>query len=114
MHFTFQSQHAILHSASLIEALRLIRILLMIPPFTSRDDQAWANRLRRWGLDEIAPVFIDVLRPLGFVGSQLLALASPVLSSFVDARRLDEWIDVLDDPERLEQLVRALDREADS
>ena len=86
----------------------------MIPPSTSHDDRDWAVRLQRWGLAEIAPVFIDALRPFGFIGSQLLTVASPVLSSFIDARRLDDWIDVLDDPERLEQLVRALDREADS
>jgi hypothetical protein len=31
------------------------------------------------GLDDIAPVFIDVLRPFGAIGGQLLTLASPLL-----------------------------------
>ena len=90
----------------------------MIPPSTSHDDRVWvahlwAARLQRWGLDEIAPVFIDALRPLGPIGSQLLTLASPLLTTFVDDRQLDHWTDVLDDPDRLEQFARSLDREVD-
>jgi hypothetical protein len=97
----------------LFDAFHVIVHMLMIPPSTSHDDRAWVARLQRWGLDEIAPVLFDVLRPFGFIGSQLLALASPVLTTFVDARRLDRWIDVLDSPEQLEEIIRALDREAD-
>ena len=90
----------------------------MIPPSTSQDDRVWAAhwwaaRLQRWGLDEIAPVFIEALRPFGPIGSQLLTVASPLLTTFVDDRRLDHWIDVLDDPDRLEQFARSLDREVD-
>ena len=90
----------------------------MIPPSTSQDDQVgiphlWVARLQRWGLDEIAPVFIEALRPFGPIGSQLLTVASPLLTTFVDDRRLDHCIDVLDDPDRLEQFARSLDREVD-
>jgi len=73
----------------------------------------WATRLQRWGLDEIAPVFIEALRPFGPIGSQLLTVASPLLMTFVEDKRLDHWIDVLDDPDRLEQFTRSLDREVD-
>jgi hypothetical protein len=90
----------------------------MIPPSTTHDDrvwaaQQWAARLQRWGLDEIAPVLVEALRPLGPIGSQLLTIASPLLTTFVDRQRLDHWIEVLDDPDQLEQFARALDREAD-
>ena len=90
----------------------------MIPPSTSQDDRVWvahlwAARLQRWGLDEIAPVFIEALRPFGPIGSQLLTVASPLLTTFVDDQRLDHWIDLLDDPDRLEQFARSLDREVD-
>ncbi len=89
----------------------------MISPSTSHDDRAWgaqwAARLQRWGLDEIAPVFIEALRPFGPIGSQLLTLASPLLTMFVGNPQLDHWIEVLDDPDRLEQIAQALDREAD-
>lgn len=90
----------------------------MIPPSTSHDDRVWAAhlwaaRLQRWGLDEIAPVFIEALRPFGPIGSQLLTVASPLLTTFVDDQQLDHWIELLDDPDRLEQFARSLDREAD-
>ena len=69
--------------------------------------------MQRWGLDEIAPVFIEVLRPFGAIGSQLLTVASPLLTTFVDDQRLDHSIETLDDPDRLEQFARTLDREVD-
>ena len=86
---------------------------MTLPPTSLDDQQVWAARLQRWGLEEIAPVFIEVLRPFGPLGSQLLTLASPLLTTFVDDQRLDQWIEWLDDPEQLEQLARSLDREAD-
>ncbi len=77
------------------------------------DDRIWVERIRQWGLGDVAPVLLDVLRPLGFVGSQLLILAKPVLTTFVDAARLDQVSALLEDPARLERLRQALAREAD-
>lgn len=77
------------------------------------DDRIWVERIRQWGLGDVAPVLLDVLRPLGFVGSQLLILARPVLTTFVDAARLDQVSALLEDPARLERLRQALAREAD-
>lgn len=86
---------------------------MTLPPTSHDDQRVWAARLQRWGLDEIAPVFIEVLRPFGPIGGQLLTLASPLLTTFVDDHHLDQWVEWLDDPEQLEQFARALDREAD-
>ena len=83
----------------------------MIPSSTSQDDPAWTARLRRWGLDDLAPIFSDVLRPFGTIGGQLLMLASPLLTTFVDQGRLDQIVETLDDPDRLDQFLRNLDRE---
>ena len=85
----------------------------MTPSSTSQDDRIWAARLQRWGLDDLAPVFIEVLRPFGAIGGQLLTLASPLLTTFVDEDRLDQIVETLDDPDRLEQLLRNLDGEAE-
>ncbi len=101
------------YPAEFADEICFIVYKLMIPPSTSHDDRVWAARLQRWGLDEIAPVFIEVLRPLGPIGSQLLTVASPLLTTFVDDQQLDHWIDLLDDPDRLEQFARSLDREVD-
>ena len=85
----------------------------MTPSSTSHDDRTWAARLQRWGLADLAPVFGEVLRPFGAIGSQLLTLASPLLTTFVDEGRLDQIVETLDDPERLDQFLRTLDREAE-
>ena len=85
----------------------------MTPSPTSQDDRTWAARLQRWGLGDIAPVFIDVLRPFGAIGGQLLTLASPLLTTFMAEGRLDQIIETLDDPDRLDQFLRQLDGEAD-
>ena len=49
------------------------------------DDQIWLDRLQRWQLRSVAPLLLDVLRPLGLVGSQLIIMAKPVLTSFVSS-----------------------------
>jgi hypothetical protein len=85
----------------------------MTPPSTSQDDRTWATRLQRWGLGDVAPVFLGALRPLGAVGGQLLMLASPLLTTFISEDRLDQIIETLDDPDRLDQFLRSLDHEAE-
>jgi len=89
------------------------KLTIMTPSSTPQDDQLWAARLQRWGLADIAPVFIEVLRPFGAIGGQLLTLASPLLTTFVDEGRLDRIVETLDDPDRLDQFLRSLDHEAE-
>lgn len=113
MHFTFQSHHAILTFASLSQNLGCIVPVHMTTSSIPQTDRALAERLRRWGLAEIAPIFIEMARPLGFVGGQLLTLASPVLTTIVDEQRLTDWIDLLDDEARLDQLERLLEDEVE-
>lgn len=58
---------------------------------------------------DVAPLVLAALQPLGGVSSQLLALASPLLTTFVEPRRLDEWMALLDDEERLDRLAHLLE-----
>lgn len=78
------------------------------------DDRIWIERLQRWGLRGIAPALIDALRPLGFVGSQLIILGRPILTTFVDAAQLDQLSALIEDPDRLERLRHTLAHEADA
>ena len=93
--------------------LYVSELTIMTPSSTSQDDRAWAARLQRWGLDDVAPVFSEVLRPLGAIGGQLLTLASPLLTTFITEDRLDQIVETLDDPDRLDQALRSLDHEAE-
>ena len=69
---------------------------------------AWAARLDRWGLMPVAPVLLQVIRPLGFIGSQALLFGQPFLTWFADAQSLDELSSLLDDPDALDQIERRL------
>ena len=68
----------------------------------------WAARLERWGLMPVAPVLLQVIRPLGFIGSQALLFGQPFLTLFADARSLEELSSLLDDPDALDQIERRL------
>ena len=70
--------------------------------------EVWTARLDRWGLMPVAPVLLQVIRPLGFIGSQALLFGQPVLTLFADAQSLDELAALLDDPDALEQIERRL------
>ena len=87
--------------------------MIMAPSSTSQDERTWAARLQRWGLDELTPIFSEVLRPLGAIGGQLLTLASPLLTTFIPDDRLDQIVEMLDDPDRWEQFARSLDQETE-
>jgi len=78
---------------------------------TSRREQLigeWAARLERWGLTPIAPLLLQTLQPLGFVGSQAVLLGQPLLTLFADASSLEELSSLLDDPDALDQIERRL------
>lgn len=73
----------------------------------------WIDRLQHWGLAGVAAVLIDVLRPLGFFGSQAIIMASPLLTTFVKSDQLEQLAGLLEDPDRLQQLSRLLDQSSE-
>ena len=68
----------------------------------------WAARLERWGMAPIAPILMQTLQPLGFVGSQLVLFGQPLLTLFADAQSFEELSSLLDDPDALGQIERRL------
>jgi hypothetical protein len=78
---------------------------------TSRRQQLideWVARLERWGLAPVAPLLLQTLQPLGFVGSQVMLVGQPLLTLFADAPSLEELSSLLDDPDALDQIERRL------
>jgi hypothetical protein len=68
----------------------------------------WATRLERWGLEPLAPILFQVLRPLGFIGSQAVLFGQPLLTLLADAQTLEELSALLDDPDALGQIEHRL------
>jgi hypothetical protein len=59
-----------------------------------------------------AVLLLESVRPLARLTSQLLLVLSPLLSIFVAAARMDEVIDLLQEPHNIELLVRAIETRA--
>ena len=78
------------------------------------DDQIWVERLQRWGLRNVAPMLLDALRPLGLVSSQIIIMAKPVLTTFVSAAQIDQFTALIEDPDRLARLRRAIEAEGEA
>jgi hypothetical protein len=85
----------------------------MTPQPITDANRIWAERLQRWGLAGLAPILFPMLRPFGFIGSQFLNMAAPILTTYVDPVKLADLSDLLEDPDRLQQLMQTLEDEAD-
>jgi hypothetical protein len=70
--------------------------------------EQWAARLERLGLAPVAPLVLQTIRPLGFIGSQMLIFGEPFLTLFADVQTLHELSSLLDDPDALGQVEQRL------
>ena len=68
----------------------------------------WAARLERWGVGPLAPILLQTLEPLGFIGSQAILFGQPFLSAFADDQSLQELSSLLDDTDALKQIKQRL------
>ena len=59
-------------------------------------------------------MLLEALRPLGLVSSQLIIMAKPVLTSFVSAAQIDQFTALIEDPDRLARLRRAIEAEGEA
>ena len=67
-----------------------------------------ARRIESVGMTAPAVAFLEVNRPLAFLGSQMLLVAQPFLSPFLAS--VDGWVEILEDRGSVEQLVRRLEQ----
>jgi hypothetical protein len=67
-----------------------------------------ARRIESVGMTAPAVAFLEINRPLAFLGSQMLLVAQPFLSPFLAS--VDGWIEILEDRGSVEQLVRRLEQ----
>ena len=57
--------------------------------------------------------FLELVKPLSFIGSQLLHFCSPVLSPFFKPGQLEQWADTFESREDIEHLILEIEnREA--
>jgi|APTNR8051073442_1049403.scaffolds.fasta_scaffold47968_2 hypothetical protein len=83
--------------------------MLYSPPMPV-DDRAdrWANRLRAWGVADLAAAFLEPGSPIAFLGAQVLHFGAPLLSLVYDPRELSGLAELLEDPLQTRRLAAGL------
>jgi len=74
----------------------------------------WAERIHHAGLAVVALPLLEISRGLGFLASQGLLFAQPVLAGLVDKTNIDRYVALLQDPVALERLIGRIERKAQS
>lgn len=64
----------------------------------------WARQIQALGLTSIALLAVEIARPFGFLGSQALFIAQPLLTGMVDSTAIEQATTLLDSPELLNRL----------
>ncbi|MBI1877871.1 MAG: hypothetical protein HYR94_06530 [Chloroflexi bacterium] len=70
-----------------------------------------AHKLTSLGLAAPAVLLLEAHKPLTFIGSQFLLVAQPTLNLFVSPHFTQSMVDLLADPNQLEQLISHLERQ---
>jgi len=68
-----------------------------------------ARRIADWKLTAPAVAFLQVNKPLSFVGSQVLLMLQPMLDVFVARRLTTEWATLMADRDQIEVLIARLE-----
>ncbi len=68
-----------------------------------------ANRIIELRLTAPAILLLEAHKPLAFLGSQLLLVAQPILDIFLPQNLAGNTVDLLADPDQLEQLLTRLE-----
>lgn len=69
-----------------------------------------AVQIERRGLATLAIFTLESLRPLSFVGSQVLVVLGPVLQSLFSIKEYEVFCDAVEDRANLDWLVERLER----
>lgn len=70
-----------------------------------------AGRIVRLGLGPVALLFIESVRPLNFVGSQLLHFLAPFVQAFGHFSDYDTLAALLENRRSVDRLLEAIERE---
>lgn len=73
--------------------------------------ETWARRIETLGLSPVIPLLLELVRAFGFLGSQALVLAQPLMTGIVSETTLERTAALLDSPELLERLRARLEKE---
>ena len=68
-----------------------------------------AKRIEQRGASSLALLLIEIVRPFGFLSSQAVLMAQPLLTGIVDNTTVEQATALLDNPELLNRLSATLE-----
>jgi len=71
--------------------------------------ETWARRIQALNLSPVVLSLIEIARPFGFLGSQVLVAAQPLMTGIADDEQLGQILALLDNPETWEWLKTCLE-----
>ena len=98
-----RAQHALAHAFSVQDSQQAF----------SAEDEALLDRvadyLKARRMAAPAILFLESMRPLNFVGSQVMVFLRPILASFFSARDYERLADILERRQSIELLIRRIE-----
>lgn len=73
--------------------------------------EAWARRIEALGLAPVALSLLEIAHAYGFLGSQALLMAQPLMTGIVNDVTVERTMALLDSPELLARLKVCLEEE---
>ncbi len=123
LHFTLPKNRAILstlYKTIADESWRFLHIFGILalegPTVSSEAEQqawveTWARRIDALGLSSVTLSLLETARAFGFLGSQALLMAQPLVTDLVNDTTVERAVTLLDSPELLERLRAYLEGE---
>jgi len=68
-----------------------------------------ARRIHAYGLETPAVLFLEMHKPLAFIGSQAFLVASPVFAPFIGMDRVEAFAELMSEPDHVERLIQRLE-----
>jgi hypothetical protein len=65
--------------------------------------ETWARHIETLGLSPGALALLEIAHAFGFLGSQVLLMAQPLMTGIVNDTALERAVDLLESPEMLER-----------
>ena len=65
--------------------------------------ETWARRIETLRLSPVALALLEIAHAFGFLGSQVLLVAQPLVTGIVNDTTLERAVDLLESPEMLER-----------
>jgi hypothetical protein len=68
----------------------------------------WSQALQRWGVKDLAVVFLEAFRPLALLGAQMLYIGQPLLKNDISSGHLDALAQMLEDSTETKAFINYL------